>query len=154
MGKLLLCTSRELNIPWISSYSMYWTVVLCLLFLLFASYRVGCNPIFRGEGPSKAATAKRLREAQKRYKTAKVKWIYLLHVTYYKMLHNGTTCYMLLHVTWYYMLHGTKCYMVVHVTWYYMLHGFKCYMVLNVTWYNMLLGNNCYMVLNVTCTIC
>ena len=68
---------------------------------------------------------------------------------------------MILHVTWYYNLHGTKCYLVIHVSiefymvihikWYNMLYCTEYInMVLNITWYYMLNGNTCYMVLHVT----
>ena len=46
----------------------------------------------------------------------------------------------LLGVTCYYMLYGTKCYLILHVTWYYRLHGTTSYMVLY------LVGTTCYMV--------
>ena len=48
------------------------------------------------------------------------------------MIQHGTTCYMVLHVTWYYMLHGTN------IAWCYMLQGTTCYILLyialNSTW--------------------
>ena len=43
------------------------------------------------------------------------------------MLH-GTTCYMVLHVKWYYNLHGTKCDLVIHAS-------IEFYMVKPIKWY-------------------
>ena len=56
------------------------------------------------------------------------------------MLH-GTTCYRVLNVTWYYMLHGTtKCFMLIHVNvtifnWVLHVTHITYQMVLNATWY-------------------
>ena len=43
------------------------------------------------------------------------------------------------------MLPGDSCYLVVHVTWWFMLPGGSCYLVVHVTWWFMLPGGSCYL---------
>ena len=86
--------------------------------------------IFRGEGPSKAVTANSYRDSPKSFIRAKYTYM-LLHV-------NVNTYYMVLHVKFYYMLHGNKCYMVLHVC--------GIYVILTMEFMLFRMWNLCYFV--------